>query len=69
MCKLFKINGQKDFEKPVIFSKSSKHFVKELVQGNSHQFCLASFLDSGIRAFPLTYNGSNLPVKLLNSLC
>ena len=30
MCKLFKINGQKAFKEPLIFSKSYKHFVKEL---------------------------------------
>ena len=32
MSRFFKINGQKDFKKPVIFSKSSKHFVKELAR-------------------------------------
>ena len=40
MRKLYKINGQK---KPVIFSKSSKHFITELAQENSHCFILASF--------------------------
>ena len=34
MCKLFEINGQKDCQKPVIFSKSSKGLCKELAQGN-----------------------------------
>ena len=29
MCKFFKINIQKDFEKFVNFSKTSKYFVKE----------------------------------------
>ena len=34
MCKPLKIDGQKDFKKPVILSKSSKHFVEEFEQGN-----------------------------------
>ena len=59
MCKPFEINGQKDFEKPVIFSKSSKHFVKQLSQRNSHPFS-----ESGIFDFsPLSYNGDQLVGK------
>ena len=27
MCKLFEIDGQKDFKKPINFSKSSKYFI------------------------------------------
>ena len=34
--KLLEIIGQKDFEKLVIFLKSSKHFVEKLAQENSH---------------------------------
>ena len=41
-------------------------FAKELAQGNSHQFYLVSFPDSGISCFfPLIQNGNNLSVKLL----
>ena len=70
VCKLFEINGQKDFQKPAIFSKSSKHFVKELAQGNSYKFSLASFLESGILDFsPLSHSENKLPVKLWKSLC
>ena len=43
MCILFKIIGQKDFDKPAIFSESSENFVKEFAQGNSNRFFLASF--------------------------
>ena len=57
-------------EKPVILSKSSKHFITELAQGNSYSFCLASFSEWGIlRLIILSYTGSNLSVKVLNSLC
>ena len=48
MCKCFEKNGQKDSWKPVILSKSSKHFIIELALGNSYRFCLAAFLQSGI---------------------
>ena len=70
MCKLFKINGQKEFKEPLMFSKSYKNFVKELAQGISCQSCLASFSGSGIFCFfPGSYNGNNLSVKLLKSPC
>ena len=36
MRKLFETTAQKDFKKPVIFLKPSKHFIKELAQGNSY---------------------------------
>ena len=60
---------KKFFKKPVIFSKSTKRFVKEVATGNSYQFCLASFSALGILYFfPLSYNGNNLSAKLLKSL-
>ena len=69
MCKPFEIKAQQDFKKLIIFSISSKHFIVEVAQGNSHQFYLASFSDSGILCFfTLSYNGNNLSVKLLKSL-
>ena len=70
ICKFFEINAQQDFLKLVIFSIFSKHFLIELTQGNSYQICLVSYSDSGILCFfPLSYNGNNLSVKLLKSLC
>ena len=48
MCKLFEINGQKDLQKPVMFSKSSEHFIIELALGNSYRFHLTSFPESEI---------------------
>ena len=70
MGKLFEITEQKDLKKPVIFLKFSMQFIKELAQKNTHQFCLASFSESGILGFlPLSYNKNNLSVKFLNSLC
>ena len=37
MSKLFDIGEKKKFfQKPLIFSKSSKHFIIELAQGNSN---------------------------------
>ena len=56
MCKCFEKNGQKDSGKPVILSKSSKHFIMELALGNSYRFYLAAFLQSGI-------------LRLLQELC
>lgn len=35
----------------VIFFISSKHFITELAQGSSYQFCLASFSESEILCF------------------
>ena len=53
-------NTQQDFWKLIIFSITSKHFIIELAQRNSYQFCLVSYSDSGILClFPLSYNGSN----------
>ena len=53
MCKRFEIDGQ-------WVLKSSKHFVLDVAQGNSHQFYLASFWVSGIFCFfLLSYNGNN----------
>ena len=70
MCKLYEKNGQKDLQKLVIFLKSCKHFIKELVLGNSYRFCLASFTESGILSlFPLIYNGNKLLVNHLKTLC
>ena len=68
ICKLLEINAQQDFYKPVIFSISSKHFIIEIAQGNSCQFCFK--FGSGVLCFfPLIYNGNNLSVKLLKALC
>ena len=36
MFKLFDMNWQKFFRKTIIFSKFSKHFIIEIVQGNSY---------------------------------
>lgn len=36
MGKLFEIQEQKFFQKPVIFSKSTEHFSIELAYGNSY---------------------------------
>ena len=33
MCKLFETIAKQDFKKLIIFSVSSKHFIKELAQG------------------------------------
>ena len=42
------------------------HFIIELAQGNSHQFCLASvFALDVLCIFPLSYKGNSLSVKLL----
>ena len=61
---------KKVLEKPVIFSKSSKHFIVELALGNLYRFCFASSLELEIlRLFPRIYNGNKLSVKLLKSLC
>ena len=66
MYKPFEIDEQKDFWKLVIFSKSSKHYVKwKLVL-----ITLSLISESGIFYFsPLSYNGSNLSTKLLKSPC
>ena len=69
MCKLFEINSQQVYYRLVIFLISSKHFVIEFAQGDSYQFCLISFSDSGILSFfPLSYNGKNLSLKFLKTL-
>ena len=47
------------FLKTFHFLEISKYFGKELVQGSSYQFCLASFSDSGILCF-LSYNRNKL---------
>ena len=45
------MNGQKDFQKPVIFSKSFKHFVKKNCAGKLALILLSFF--SGIGDFVL----------------
>ena len=49
MCKPLKIDGQKDFKKPVILSKSYKHFVEEFEQGNPCQFGIRVFHAEDLR--------------------
>ena len=63
MCNIVELNPQHDFQKIVIFTIFS--FI-ELAQRNLSQFCLESFSDLRILSFyPLSYNESNLSVKLL----
>ena len=52
-CKLSERDEPKDVQKPVIFSKSSTHFILEFAHGNSYHFYLPSFSDSEILRFLL----------------
>ena len=52
MCKLFEESALTDFLEPDIFSKSSKHFIIELAQGNSY-FVKLHFRNREFYAFSL----------------
>ena len=57
MSKPFEKDGQKDFRKLGIFSKSSKHFITELAQESSYQFLLALYSELRLlHLFPLNYS-------------
>ena len=70
MCKLFEIDGQKDFKKPAIFWKFSKTFIIRTCTRKLVSILFSFiFLSGNFVLFSMSYNEKNLSLKLLKSLC